>query len=81
MIEVRTFEQVGVLTLCRAEARNALSRAMIAELASALAAFEADPQIRVIVLAGEPVFCAGADIAEMSEMSLMQVLDIHSHPQ
>ena len=55
---------VARITLNRPEVRNALSRTLIAELASALAAYEADPAARVIVLAGagDRAFCAGADL-------------------
>jgi enoyl-CoA hydratase/carnithine racemase len=58
--------QAGVarITLNRPDVRNALSRTMLAELETALAAAEADPAARVIVLAGagERAFCAGADL-------------------
>jgi enoyl-CoA hydratase len=55
---------VARITLNRPEARNALSRTLVAELRAALAASEADPTARVIVLsgAGERAFCAGADL-------------------
>jgi enoyl-CoA hydratase len=55
---------VARITLNRPEVRNALSRALLRELADALAAFEADAAARVIVLAGagEQAFCAGADL-------------------
>ena len=55
---------VARITLNRPEVRNALSRTLIAELAAALAAYEADPAARVIVLAGagDRAFCAGADL-------------------
>jgi enoyl-CoA hydratase len=55
---------VARITLNRPDVRNALSRTMIEELAAALAAAEADPAARVIVLAGagERAFCAGADL-------------------
>ncbi len=55
---------VARITLNRPEVRNALSRTLLRELADALAAFEADPAARVIVLAGagEQAFCAGADL-------------------
>lgn len=74
MIQVRTIDAVGVVTLTRPEARNALSRELTARLAAELAALEANPETKVIVLTGESVFCAGADIAEMSEMSLAEAL-------
>lgn len=65
---------VAVLTLNRPEARNALSRPMIAELSLALERCEADPSVRVLLLTGGPPFCAGADIAELAEMSLLEAL-------
>jgi enoyl-CoA hydratase len=55
---------VARIVLNRPEVRNALSRTLIAELAAALAAFEADRDARVVVLsgAGDKAFCAGADL-------------------
>ena len=55
---------VARVTLNRPDARNALSRTLIAELRAALAAMEADASARVIVLsgAGDKAFCAGADL-------------------
>ena len=55
------------LTLNRPQQRNPLSSQMIASLASAMAAANANPQVRVVVLAGSgPVFSAGHDLREMS---------------
>jgi enoyl-CoA hydratase len=57
---------VGIITLNRPTALNALNAALIAELASALDDFEADPGIGAIVLTGnERAFAAGADVKEM----------------
>ena len=55
---------VARIVLNRPEVRNALSRTLIDELAAALAAYEADPAARVVVLsgAGDKAFCAGADL-------------------
>ena len=54
------------LTLNRPERRNALSEAMLSELARALERIAADPAARVVVLAAAgPVFCAGHDLSEM----------------
>jgi enoyl-CoA hydratase/carnithine racemase len=55
---------VARVTLNRPDVRNALSRTLVAELGAALAACEADPAARVIVLsgAGDKAFCAGADL-------------------
>lgn len=56
---------VRVLTLARPAKRNALSRSLIADLRSALAAAEAEG-IRAVVLAGEGKgFSAGADFADL----------------
>jgi enoyl-CoA hydratase len=61
---------VGVVTLDRPRVLNALSPALIAELSGALATFDADPDVRAVVLTGGPkVFAAGADIGDMSDRS------------
>jgi enoyl-CoA hydratase len=53
------------LQLNRPEARNALSRALIAALADALRAASSDEAVHVVMLSGgERQFCAGADIKE-----------------
>jgi methylglutaconyl-CoA hydratase len=45
--------------------RNALSRRLLAELASGLAEARADPGVRVVVLTGTgTTFCSGVDLAE-----------------
>jgi len=59
----------GVLTLTmnRPEARNALTRPMIAALAAQLAAAELDPAVKCIVLTGAGNgFCAGGDVKGMA---------------
>ncbi len=57
---------VAVLTLARAEKRNAMSRDMIAELTEVAALISGSSTIRVVVLAAEgPVFCAGGDLGWM----------------
>src|SRR5215472_646730 len=58
---------VGLITLNRPRALNALNSALIAELGSALDDFEADPAIGAIVLTGsDKAFAAGADVKEMA---------------
>jgi enoyl-CoA hydratase/carnithine racemase len=58
---------ICVITLADRETRNALSRAMIAALAAGLSEAEADPAIRVIILAAEgPAFCSGHDLKEIT---------------
>ena len=61
---------VGLITLNRPKALNALSNALMAELTRALDDFEADDDIGAIVLTGnEKAFAAGADIKEMQAKS------------
>ena len=57
---------IAWLTLNRPAARNALSVPLMAALEAALADIEADPAIRVAVIAGAgPAFCAGHDLREL----------------
>jgi enoyl-CoA hydratase len=66
---------VGVVTLNRPKVLNALSPALMAELSDAVARFDADPDVRAIVLTGGPrVFAAGADIGDMSERGPVEQL-------
>jgi len=64
---------VATITLNRPEALNALNSALMDELSSAIEAFEADNQIRCVVLTGsERAFAAGADIKEMAGKSFTE---------
>ena len=73
-ILVETRGAVGLVTLNRPEALNALCAALIKELAVALDVLEADDEIGAIVLTGsEKAFAAGADIKEMAGRSYMDV--------
>lgn len=66
--------RVGLITLNRPKALNALCSPLIAELGAAIDAFEADPEIGCMVLTGsEKAFAAGADIKEMSERDFIDV--------
>jgi enoyl-CoA hydratase len=63
---VETRVPVGVITLNRPQALNALNTALIDELNQAVAGFEADDTVGAIVLTGsDKAFAAGADIKEM----------------
>jgi enoyl-CoA hydratase len=71
-IIVETKGRVGVIRLNRPQALNALNTALIAELAGAVDAFEADAKIGCMVVTGsEKAFAAGADIKEMANKSYM----------
>lgn len=67
---VRTTVERGVATIVldSRHNRNALSRRLLAELATELDAAAADPGVRVVVLTGAgPVFCSGADLKEQGD--------------
>ena len=73
-IIVATKGKVGLVTLNRPAALNALNDALIGELNSALDAFESDPGIGAIVITGsERAFAAGADIKQMQSKTYMDV--------
>jgi methylglutaconyl-CoA hydratase len=58
----------AVITLNRADKRNALSRELIAGLTAAFERAQTEPAARCVVLAAAgPVFCAGMDLAELQE--------------
>ena len=67
--------RVGVVTLNRPKALNALCAALIDELGQALDGFEADAGIGCILLTGsEKAFAAGADIKEMKDKSYPDIM-------
>ena len=67
---VETEGKVGIVTLNRPQALNALSIPLMNEVAEALGLFDRDPSINVMVLAGSPKsFAAGADISEMKTVT------------
>ncbi|MDP6896080.1 MAG: enoyl-CoA hydratase [Rhodospirillales bacterium] len=71
-IIVDTQDQVGIITLNRPQALNALCADLIRELAEALDVFEADAGVGCIVVTGsEKAFAAGADIKEMQNFNYM----------
>lgn len=60
--------KVGLVTLNRPKALNALNEQLISELNQALGDFESDPAIGCSVITGsEKAFAAGADVKEMAE--------------
>ena len=65
-------DKVGLITLNRPQALNALNDALVDELGTALSDFEADEAIGCIVITGsEKAFAAGADITMMANFSYM----------
>ena len=66
---------VGVVTINRPRQLNALSSAVLTELADALEAHERDDEVRAIVLTGGPdVFAAGADLKELGTRSVVDMM-------
>src|SRR4030095_7761943 len=60
-------DRVAELRLNRPDNRNALSTALLTELRDHLAAVQADPSVRVLLLPGAgPAFSAGADLREFA---------------
>jgi len=64
---------VGIITLNRPEALNALCAGLVREVAEVVDAYEADDEVGCIVVTGsEKAFAAGADIKEMQPKSYME---------
>lgn len=75
MILVETRGTVGLVTLNRPKALNALCDQLMVELGAALRALDADSGVGAIVLTGsEKAFAAGADIKEMKDKGFIDVV-------
>ena len=73
-ILVETRGAVGLITLNRPKALNALCDALVREMGQALDAFESDDAIGVAVITGsDKAFAAGADIKEMQSRAFVDV--------
>lgn len=70
-VPVDGHDGVALVTIDRPEARNALSFAVLAELADALEELDRDGRTRVAILtgAGDRAFAAGADIVELADQT------------
>jgi len=69
-------QQVGVLTLNRPEALNALNKKMMGEVKQVIQEWDADENVRAIVLTGsDKSFAAGADIKEMLDVEYLDALE------
>ncbi|WP_460064520.1 MULTISPECIES: enoyl-CoA hydratase [unclassified Pseudomonas] len=73
-ILLETHGRVGLITLNRPQALNALNAQLVSEVNQALDALEADANIGCIVITGsKKAFAAGADIKEMAELTYPQI--------
>ena len=73
-IKISVDGPLAIVTIAREAQLNALSSQVIAELTHAAGELEVSTDVRVVVLtgAGEKAFVAGADIAEMAELTPIQ---------
>ena len=72
-IIVETKDKVGLITLNRPQALNALNMQVLEETVAALRNFDADPRIGAIVITGsEKAFAAGADIKLMQAKTYIE---------
>lgn len=75
-ILVEKRNRVGVITLNRPQALNALNGDLLGELLQALSDFDSDDEIGAIVIAGsDKAFAAGADIKQMASASVVDMLN------
>ncbi|HET6241637.1 MAG TPA: enoyl-CoA hydratase [Arthrobacter sp.] len=66
--------RVGLVTLNRPEALNALNKATLDELVAAVTAMDSDPEVGAVVVTGSAkAFAAGADIKEMQAQGYMDM--------
>jgi len=76
MILTETRGRVGLITLNRPQVMNALNNQLMREAMDALEAFDKNNTIGAMVMTGnEKAFAAGADIKEMANKSIQQMMD------
>jgi enoyl-CoA hydratase/carnithine racemase len=81
LILVERTDYVATVTLNRPEARNALSRALVAEFRAALAELGAESRLRALIVTAtreSNAFCAGADLVERTKLTPEERLE-HLH--
>jgi enoyl-CoA hydratase/carnithine racemase len=75
LVETSLDGRVALCRLNRPDARNALSPELMEELATAVEGYDADPEVRCVVIAGsDEVFAAGADIRALRERTFQEAL-------
>lgn len=68
LVQIKKHAPSGTLILNRPDKRNALSRALIAEIKQGLEDFHLEKSVRAVILTGAgSAFCAGMDLQEMHE--------------
>jgi enoyl-CoA hydratase len=75
-ILTETRGRVGLITLNRPQAMNALNNRLMREIMYALESYDKDDAVGAMVITGsEKAFAAGADIKEMADLSIQQIMD------
>src|SRR5690625_2437317 len=69
-------EHIGIITLNRPNAANALSTSLLNQLNNVIDSINKDEELRTVVItgSGEKAFCAGADLKERKGMSEKEVI-------
>lgn len=76
LILTETRGRVGLITLNRPQALNALNNQLMREVMDALEAFDKDDAVGAMVVTGnEKAFAAGADIKEMADKSAPEMME------
>jgi enoyl-CoA hydratase len=76
-VKYETKDRIGIVTVDRPKALNALNSKTIEEIRSVLAEVKNDDSVRVLVItgSGDKAFVAGADIGELKELKLQTAFD------
>jgi len=70
LVRVKVYDHAGTIILNRPEKRNALTRALLADLRQAFDDLHQEKRVRAVILTGAgTAFCAGMDLDEMRETS------------
>jgi enoyl-CoA hydratase/carnithine racemase len=73
LVKLSIRDQTATVVLNRPEKRNALSRALLADLSQALDDLHLERRVRAVVLTGAgTAFCAGMDLGEMRETAKLE---------
>ncbi len=71
IVEIK--EKVGIVKINRPDALNALNAETLLELCQVISKLNEDERVRIVIITGEgKAFVAGADIAQMKDMSAIQ---------
>lgn len=75
-------DQIGLLTLNRADKRNALSEELLNELSQAFERLASEDDLRALILTGVgSAFCVGTDISELPNLTEAEAVEVSSRGQ